>query len=211
MHAVKARICADKMIAAAEQVMRELGRFQLADGPFDQVVRQLYACRDECERKLEALAAAGHNLFDRQYTPIAGTNPQQYHTSYDRAFEQVFRPYFDQTTASIPGCDLVVLLTGDETYPPTHISKYSQPATDDPAHNLAFARDKRFHRANRMLHRTCTDSGEFLFQAYVRDIGDIYALVSVPVHHRGRHWGGLIFSLRHEALLGGGAPKVSAR
>ena len=200
-----------ELIAAAEQVMRELGRFQLADGPFDQVVRQLYACRDECERKLEALAAAGHNLFDRQYTPIAGTNPQQYHTSYDRAFEQVFRPYFDQTTASIPGCDLVVLLTGDETYPPTHISKYSQPATDDPAHNLAFARDKRFHRANRMLHRTCTDSGEFLFQAYVRDIGDIYALVSVPVHHRGRHWGGLIFSLRHEALLGGGTPKVSAR
>ena len=80
-------------------------------------------------------------------------------------FEQVFRPYFDQTTASIPGCDLVVLLTGDETYPPTHISKY-KPATDDPAHNLAFARDKRFHRANRMLHRTCTDSGEFLFQPY---------------------------------------------
>ena len=55
-----------------------------------------------------------------------------------------------------------------------------------------------------MLQRTCTDTGPFLFQAYVRDIGDIYALISVPVYHQGRHWGGLIFSLRHEALLNSG-------
>lgn len=107
-------------------------------------------------------------------------------------------------TAQVTGCDLVVLLTGEETYPPTHISKYSQPPTDDPAHNLAFSRDKRFHRANPMLQRTCTDTGPFMFQAYVRDIGDIYALISVPVYHQGRHWGGLIFSLRHEALLNSG-------
>ena len=192
------------LIASAEQVMRDLGRFELADGPFDQVVRQLYACRATCEQMLDQLAASGHQLFDRQYQPIPGTNPQQYHTRYDRAFEQLFRPYFDQMTAQVTGCDLVVLLTGEETYPPTHISKYSQPPTDDPAHNLAFSRDKRFHRANPMLQRTCTDTGPFLFQAYVRDIGDIYALISVPVFHQGRHWGGLIFSLRHEALLNSG-------
>ena len=192
------------LIASAEQVMRDLGRFELADGPFDQVVRQLYACRTTCEQMLDQLAASGCQLFDRQYQPIPGTNPQQYHTRYDRAFEQLFRPYFDQMTAQVTGCDLVVLLTGEETYPPTHISKYSQPPTDDPAHNLAFSRDKRFHRANPMLQRTCTDTGPFLFQAYVRDIGDIYALISVPVYHQGRHWGGLIFSLRHEALLNSG-------
>ena len=57
-----------------------------------------------------------------------------------------------------------------------------------------------FHRVNACCTAPAPDSGEFLFQAYVRDIGIFYAAVSVPVHHRGCHWG-LIFSLRHEALL----------
>ena len=44
----------------------------------------------------------------------------------------------------------------------------------------------------------------------MRDIGDIYArCVSASAPSR-LPLGGLIFSLRHEALLGG-APKVSAR
>jgi methyl-accepting chemotaxis protein len=190
-----------ELIAAAEQVMGEIGLFQVGDHPFDRIVARLRKAKEECEAMLDQLAAQGLDLFDKRFQPIAGTNPQQYHTSYDKAYEQLFQPYFDKLAASIPGCDLAVICVGDEAYPPTHVSKYSQPQTDNVQHNMVVSRDKRFHKANRMLHRTSTDQSKFLFQAYVRDVGDIFALVSMPVYHKGKHWGGMMFGLEHEALI----------
>ena len=190
-----------ELIGSAEQVMAKLGLFQVADASFDRITAQLRQSKAECEAMLDQLAAQGLDLFDRNFQLIPGTNPQQYHTSYDKAYEQLFRPYFDRLASSVPGCDLAVICVGDEAYPPTHVSKYCQPQTDDVARNTLVSRDKRFHKANPMLHRTSTDKSEFLFQAYVRDVGDIFALVSVPIYHKGRHWGGLMFGLQHEALL----------
>lgn len=190
-----------ELIAAAECVMGEIGLFQVGDHPFDRIISRLRNAKDECEAMLDQLASQGLDLFDKRFQPIAGTNPQQYHTSYDKAYEQLFQPYFDQLAKSIPGCDLAVICVGDEAYPPTHVSKYSQPQTDNVQHNMVVSRDKRFHKANPMLHRTSTDQSKFLFQAYVRDVGDIFALVSMPVYHKGKHWGGMMFGLEHEALI----------
>ncbi|MBI3145366.1 MAG: chemotaxis protein [Pseudogulbenkiania sp.] len=190
-----------ELIGSAEQVMAKLGLFQVGDAAFDRVTAQLRQSKAECEAMLEQLAAQGLDLFDKTFRPIPDTNPPQYHTSYDQAYEQLFRPYFDRLAASVPGCDLAVICVGDEAYPPTHVSKYCQPQTADVARNTLVSRDKRFHKGNPMLHRTSTDKSEFLFQAYVRDVGDIFALVSVPIFHQGRHWGGLMFGLQHEALL----------
>nr|WP_294865939.1 methyl-accepting chemotaxis protein [uncultured Pseudogulbenkiania sp.] len=192
-----------ELIGSAEQVMAKLGLFQVADAAFDRITARLRQSKVECEAMLEQLAGQGLDLFDKAFKPIPGTNPQQYHTSYDKAYEQLFRPYFDRLAADMPGCDLAVICVGDEAYPPTHVSKYCQPQTDDVARNTLVSRDKRFHKGNPMLHRTSTDKSEFLFQAYVRDVGDIFALVSVPIYHQGRHWGGLMFGLQHEALLQG--------
>jgi methyl-accepting chemotaxis protein len=191
----------EQLIAAAEQVMAELGLFHIGEHAFDKIVSRLTKSKEECEAMLDKLAAEGYDLFDRNYQPIPNTNPQQYHTSYDMAYEKLFRPYFDQLAASIPGCDLAVMCTGEEAYPPTHVSKYCQVQTANVSQNMVVSRDKRFHKANRMLHRTSTDKSPFLFQAYVRDVGDIFALVSVPVFHKGRHWGGMMFGLQHEAII----------
>ena len=192
-----------ELIGSAEQVMAKLGLFQVADAAFDRITALLRQSKVECEAMLDQLAAQGLDLFDKAFKPIPGTSPQQYHTSYDKAYEQLFRPYFDRLAADMPVCDLAVICVGDEAYPPTHVSKYCQPQTDDVARNTLVSRDKRFHKGNPMLHRTSTDKSEFLFQAYVRDVGDIFALVSVPIYHQGRHWGGLMFGLQHEALLQG--------
>ncbi|WP_249383842.1 methyl-accepting chemotaxis protein [Chitinivorax sp. B] len=195
------------LINAAEHVMRKLGRFHLGDHAFDRIIKQLDEARLQCEGMLDRLANDGHNLFDKQYKVIQGTNPLQYHVSYDTAFEKLFRPYYDQLTTSISGCDLAVMVTADETYPPTHVSKYCETQTHDVSHNTAYSRDKRFHNSNPMLYKCGKDQGDFLFQAYVRDIGDIFALLSVPIFHRGRHWGGFMFSLQHQALLQPMPPK----
>lgn len=194
-------ISSKALIHSAEDVMCELGRVHLGDGHFDPIIKRLYQAKTECETMLSELSQQGFNMFDTQYQPIPNTNPTQYHTSYDHAYEKCFRPYFDSVSNSILGCDLVVMCTRGDSYPPTHVSKYCQPQTQDIQHNIAFSRDKRFHRSNPMLERAGLDEGEFLFQAYVRDVGDIFALVSVPIYHQGKHWGGLMFGLNHEVLL----------
>ena len=191
-----------KLTKAAEDGMRELGQYRLGDAPFDRVVVQLQAWRRDCEQMLKQLIAEGHDVFDTSYQPIPGTNPQQYHTSYDRAFAKLFQPKFDAWAASIPGCDLAVMTSARDAYPPTHVSKYCQRPGPDVAWNTANCRDKRFHSANEMLANVSNDQRAFLFQAYMRDIGDIFVLVSQPVMVDGRHWGGFMLGLKHEALRG---------
>jgi methyl-accepting chemotaxis protein len=190
-----------KLIGSAEDVMRELGRLRLGETTFDRIMARLEECTRQCEAKLAELAAKGHDVFDKNYVPIPGTNPQQYQVSYGADFERLFRAFYDETAASIPGCDLAVMVTRDETYPPTHVSKYCQRPTGDVNYNMAHCRDRRFHNGNPMLHKCGTDTRDYLFQAYVRDIGDIFVLVSKPVFVNGKHWGGFMFGLQHEALL----------
>jgi methyl-accepting chemotaxis protein len=189
------------LTASAEGAMRELGRRQFGDAPFDRVLQRLDDCTRRCEQMLGQLRAQGHDVFDTHYQLIAGTNPPQYHTRYDRAFEALFRPFFDATAASIPGCDLAVMCTHGDAYPPTHVSKYCRPQGADVQANTAFSRDKRFHKGNAMLLKAANDTQPFLFQAYVRDVGDIFVLVSKPVHLQGRHWGCFMLALKSDALL----------
>jgi len=180
--------------------MRELGKITLGEAAFDKVIKRLNECRRDCEKGLKQLTEQGCNVFDKQYQPIPGTNPQQYHTTYDMAYEKLFRPLFDAWADSIPGCDLAVMCTQGETYPPTHVSKYCNRPSGDVAWDTAHCRDKRFHNGNQMLSNVANDTRPFLFQAYMRDIGDIFVLVSQPVYVDGRHWGGFMFGLQHDAL-----------
>lgn len=188
------------LTAAAQDGMSELGRHTLGEEAFDQLIRRLEQYHRECERGLKQLADQGFDVFDRNFQPIPGTNPQQYHTSYDRAYAKHFQPLFDAWTASVPGCDLAVMCTVGDVYPPTHVSKYCQRPTGDVAHDTAHCRDKRFHNGNEMLSNVSNDTREFQFQAYMRDIGDIFVLVSKPVFVNGKHWGGFMLALQHEAL-----------
>jgi methyl-accepting chemotaxis protein len=194
-------VTSKKLTGSAEEVMRELGKIQLGDNAFDRIIAKLNAGVSRCEAMLTQLTREGHDVFDKRYQAIPGTDPQQYNVSYGRAFEKLFRPFYDELSASIPGCDLAVMVTKDEAYPPTHVSKYCAPQTDDVVYNTAHCRDKRFHNANPMLSKCGSDTREFLFQAYVRDIGDIFVLVSKPVFVDRRHWGGFMMGLQHEALL----------
>jgi methyl-accepting chemotaxis protein len=70
---------------------------------------------------------------------------------------------------------------------PALISKYCQLPTTDAVYTMAHCLDKRFHNGNPMLHKCGSDTREFLFQAYVDDIGDIFVLVSKPILIEGNY------------------------
>jgi methyl-accepting chemotaxis protein len=189
-----------ELIHSSEAVMEQFGGFRLGDTAFDRIVARLEACTRRCEMMLADIVRSGYDVFDKKYQPIPGTHPQQYSTSYADAFRKVFQPFYDEVAASIPGCDLAVMVTKGEAYPPTHVSKYSQPQTGDMGRDLTHSRDRRFHSANPMLAKCGTDERGFLYQAYVRDVGDIFVLLSKPVYVNGAHWGGFMFGLEHRAL-----------
>ncbi|MBF8221553.1 hypothetical protein [Halomonas sp. 328] len=75
-------------------------------------------------------------------------------------------------------------------YVPTHNRAVSRAPTGDRAHDLQYCRSKRIF--DDPTGRRCGAHQEpLLVQTYKRDTGEVMHDLSVPIHVRGRHWGGL--------------------
>jgi len=127
-------------------------------------------------------------LFDENYIPIPGTDPQKYHTRYDR--------YMDETILAIEDeflekDDQVVyaVLVDRNGYLPTHNTRFSKSLTSDKE------RDKVGNRTKRMFNdpvglAAARNRQELLVQVYYRDTGEKMWDISAPVYVNGKHWGG---------------------
>jgi len=127
-------------------------------------------------------------LFSQSYQPIAGTDPQKYHTCYDSYSDQVF-PAVQEELLQKNAQILYAGAVDKQGYFPTHNRKYSQPLTGDKAHDLIHNRTKRIF-ADRTGSRCGSHTQRMLLQTYKRDTGEILHDLSVPVYVNGRHWGG---------------------
>jgi methyl-accepting chemotaxis protein len=132
------------------------------------------------------------DLFDEDYKPIAGTNPQQFMARFvaftDRAMPDIQEP--------ILGLDSKIVFCAAldrNGYLPTHNRKFSQPQGSDPAWNTANCRNRRIFN-DRVGLAAGRNTKPFLVQTYRRDMGGgKFALmkdVSAPITVQGRHWGG---------------------
>ena len=138
------------------------------------------------------------DLFDEDYRPVAGSNPQQYMTRFvaltDRLLPEVQEPIlaFDPRIAFCAALDRNGFL-------PTHNLVYSKPQGDDPVWNAANCRNRRIFN-----DRTGLSAGRstrpFLLQTYRRDMGGgnfvLMKDVSAPIVVKGRHWGGFRIGFR---------------
>jgi len=132
------------------------------------------------------------DLFDEEYKPIAGTNPQQFMNRFvqftDRALPDIQEPILAQDNK------IVFCAALDRNgFLPTHNRKFSQPQRSDPAWNTANCRNRRIFN-DRVGLAAGRNTKPFLVQTYRRDMGGgKYALmkdVSAPITIQGRHWGG---------------------
>lgn len=132
------------------------------------------------------------DLFDERYTPVPGTDPQQFTTKFVAFSDRVLPPIQEAllgADARIAFCAAV----DRNGYLPTHNRKYSQPQGADPVWNSANCRNRRIFN-----DRTGLSAGRstqpFLLQTYRRDMGGgnfvLMKDVSAPITVRGRHWGG---------------------
>ncbi len=127
------------------------------------------------------------DLFDTNYVPIPGTDPQKYTTKYDAYLDKAIREIQDEYLKD----DQVVfaVLVDRNGYLPTHNSKYSQPLTGDKE------KDKVNNRTKRMFNdpvglAAAKNEQELLKQVYARDTGEKMWDISAPVYVKGKHWGG---------------------
>lgn len=132
------------------------------------------------------------DLFDENYQPVAGSNPQQVTTRFSAFTDKALQ---DLLEAGLGESDRIVFCAAVDRngYLPTHNRVYSKPQGADPTWNAANCRNRRIFN-----DRTGLGAGRntrsFLLQTYRRDMGNgqfvMMKDVSAPITVRDRHWGG---------------------
>ena len=188
-----------QLFDVTEELQEELSGLRLDNGRLEQ---KLGRCRHwvaEVQQALSALQRGGSDLFDRRYTPIAGTNPAQFMVSYQPAFERAIRPLLDAARQDLQSiaCACIAL----DCYTPTHNTEFSLPPTGDPAQDIARCRDKRMMTEGKQGRRSATHEGSMLLQTYVRDNGVLGCEVAMPLHVDGKRWGALRMGFDPDTLL----------
>ncbi|KIN60929.1 Methyl-accepting chemotaxis protein-like protein [Sulfitobacter noctilucae] len=132
-------------------------------------------------------------LFDRNYTPIPGTDPQQMMTASTEFLDR-FLPEFQEAALEYDPSIVFCAAVDTNGYLPTHNRKFSQPQRNDPVWNMANARNRRIFD-DRVGLKAGRNTSPFLLQVYRRDMGGgqfaTMKDLSAPIIVAGRHWGGL--------------------
>lgn len=141
------------------------------------------------ERRLSEAA-----LFDIDYRPIKGTDPQQFTNLALPVLDDILPPLLAEVLAE--DSRLIFALAIDRNgYIPVHNAVFSQPQRPgDAVWNAANSRNRRIFddRAGIMAARSVRP---FLVQSYLRDMGggvtQLMREVDAPLRINGRHWGGV--------------------
>jgi methyl-accepting chemotaxis protein len=132
-------------------------------------------------------------LFDNDYTPIDGTEPQQYRTRFLSTLEDVLPPIQEPLLAS--DARMVFCAAVDRNgYLPVHNRKYSlaqRPGEKD--WNTANSRNRRIFDDRAGL-ASARNVRPYLIQIYPRDMGNGVTVmvreIDAPIRVFGKHWGG---------------------
>lgn len=138
------------------------------------------------ETALKANQLTRDQIFDTNYQPIPGTNPQKYQTAYDSFTDanllRINDKYLDD------GDVLYAVAADINGYVPTHNTIYAQPLTGDYETDLTGNRTKRIFSDTVGL-AAAQNTAPYLRQLYYRDNGQIAWDVAAPVRVAGQHWG----------------------
>jgi methyl-accepting chemotaxis protein len=182
-----------------QHMQETVSNFKVGQGNFEKVLSLAVVVRDKLQAKIAEFSHGGINVFDTNYQPIAGTDPQKFQTAFDHAFERLMQPLYDEVVRRIDG-GIFCLCVDKNGYAPTHNSFYSQPLSGNPEQDLINSRDKRMFDDPVGL-AAGRNQKKFLLQTYSRDTGNVVSDLSLPIVIDGRHWGGLRIGLSPQGLL----------
>ncbi|MBW6417217.1 methyl-accepting chemotaxis protein [Celeribacter sp. PS-C1] len=133
------------------------------------------------------------DLFDRTYTPLAGTDPAQHMARFTGFTDEVL-PGVQEAMLSFDPKIVFCVAIDPHGYLPTHNKKFSQPQGKNPVWNAANSRNRRIFD-DRVGLKAGRNTEPFLLQVYRRDMGaGMFVMMkdlSAPIFVDGEHWGGL--------------------
>ncbi|OCX67067.1 hypothetical protein BFP70_02550 [Thioclava sp. SK-1] len=167
---------------------------QLEDGKLISYVQvQAKAIGKLFEAAVAANEISEQDLFNRQYRPIAGTDPTQVMATFTAFTDKTLPPIQEAALEKDP--KIIFCAAVDQNgYLPTHNLKFSKPQGPDPTWNAANSRNRRIFD-DRVGLRAGRSTAPFVLQIYRRDMGNGTFVqmkdLSAPIVVHGRHWGGL--------------------
>ena len=130
-------------------------------------------------------------LFDRDYQPVAGSNPARFRTSLSDWADRNWRPISDRTVAE--DANVIMCSQADmKGFLPTHLTAYSRAPTGDLAHDTKFCRNGRMILEG--IDLVAKSTSDPYTMAVYRQEGDgknyvIVRNIYVPVMINGKRWG----------------------
>jgi methyl-accepting chemotaxis protein len=192
----------DALNTVTEQMLELVARFKTGEGQFDTVIATAREIREEYQARIQSMKDRGINVFDTQYKPVPGTNPQKYVTAFSDAFIKEMQSVVDEAQKRIPGT-IYCLPIDRKGYLPIHHGAVSKAMTGDPAKDLLQSRHQRIYQNNRTEQRRCSHTDPLLLQTYMRDTGEILNDLSMPMYIDGKHWGSFIMGFDPRTMFAG--------
>lgn len=184
-------------LASTEAMQELLGDFDTGEGEFEKLLQRCRRWRDQLAQQIDGLSKNGHDVFDKSYAPIAGTQPPQFAVSYQPAFEKLIQPLLDEARGELQA--LACACITQDGYMPTHNADFARPPSGNPEVDVKVCRDKRIMK-DRYGQRAATYGGRLLLQTFVRDNGDLTAEIALPILVGGQHWGAVRFGIPPQRL-----------
>jgi methyl-accepting chemotaxis protein len=165
----------------------------------DRAIEAADAASAAIETAISSGDLTADDVFDLDYRPISGADPQQFETRYLDTFDRILPDILEPALQSDP--QMVFCAAVDRNgYLPVHNQIYSKPQrAGDPVWNAGNCRNRRIFDDRAGLS-AARNTRPFLVQSYARDMGNGQVVmmkeVDAPISVFGRHWGGMRMAYR---------------
>ncbi len=187
----------DRFLRMSEDLVEQIAEsgVEVDDMPF---IRAAQQAADEISGLLEDALRGGQisqaDLFDENYRPLEGTNPQQHTTRFCQLTDRLF-PGVQEKMLAFSDKVVFCIAADRNGYIATHNRKYCQPQRQgDTVWNTANSRYRRIFNDRTGL-ASARNTRPFLLQTYRRDMGGgrfvVLKEATAPIMVAGKHWGGL--------------------
>jgi len=178
------------LASISEQIYNDLSGFNI-EGIHNDIKNLALEMTSEVQELFET-AIKNHQLsdsklFDTNYQPIQGSNPEKFTTQFDEFCDRNLPKVQEKYLQSHPNL-MYSAAANKDGYLPTHNNVFAKPPTGDYETDLVHSRSKRLFTDPLSL-RCGSHTQESLLQTYKRDTGEICHDLSVPLYINGRHWG----------------------
>jgi methyl-accepting chemotaxis protein len=185
------------------KVIDLIARHKASDQPYiERCQATAVAVSQAFVRAIDGRRISVTDLFDQDYTEIAGTDPLQVMTKFTDLTDEIIPPIIESIVEADPSVSFCAPVDRNG-YLPTHNKRYSQPQRrSDSVWNMANCRNRRIF-ADPAGIAAALNRQPILVQTYMRDMGGGKSVLlkefdaPIPVH--GKHWGGLRLAIKPDS------------